>query len=55
MSTAWVLDRWEAGELPGYRLSSRAVRFRESEIERWLEERRGGPEVHAGVKIEAVR
>lgn len=40
---ATVLDKWERGELPGFRLSSRAVRFRESEIEAWLESRRGGP------------
>ena len=40
---ATVLDKWEAGELPGFRLSSRAVRFRESEILAWLEERRRGP------------
>lgn len=39
MSTAWVLDKWEAHELPGFRLSSRAVRFRESEVLAWLEER----------------
>jgi excisionase family DNA binding protein len=41
MSTDWVLDKWEARELPGFRLSSRAVRFRESEILDWLESRRG--------------
>jgi excisionase family DNA binding protein len=43
MSAGWVLDKWEAGELPGFRLSGRAVRFRRSEIEAWLKERRGGP------------
>jgi excisionase family DNA binding protein len=35
-----VLDRWEAGELPGFRLYGRKggpVRFRLSEIEEWLE------------------
>jgi hypothetical protein len=36
---ATVLDWWEQGRLPGYRLSSRAVRFRESEISEWLERR----------------
>ena len=46
ISTAWVLDKWEAGELPGYRLGARAgapVRFRESEIVEWLERGRRGP------------
>jgi predicted DNA-binding transcriptional regulator AlpA len=48
MSTAWVLDKWEAGELPGFKLGGGAgspVRFRASEVEDWLEERRGGPSV----------
>jgi predicted DNA-binding transcriptional regulator AlpA len=44
MSTAWVLDQWEAGKLPGFRLSSRAVRFSEAEIQAWLEGRRGNPQ-----------
>lgn len=39
-----VLRRWRAGELPGFRLSSKVLRFRESEILAWLEARRGGPE-----------
>lgn len=39
VSPATVLDWWEAGKLPGFRLSSRAVRFRESEVLAWLEER----------------
>jgi excisionase family DNA binding protein len=42
MSTAWVLDKWEAGALPGFKIG-RAVRFRESEILAWLEARRRGP------------
>ena len=42
MSTAWVLDKWDAGELPsGFRLSSRAIRFSENEMFEWLEARRG--------------
>jgi predicted DNA-binding transcriptional regulator AlpA len=48
MSTAWVLDKWEAGELPGFRLGARVgapVRFRWSEIEAWLEKGRCGPSV----------
>ena len=42
-STAAVLDRWEGGELPGFKIG-RAVRFRLSEIDAWLEEEcRRGP------------
>jgi excisionase family DNA binding protein len=44
VSPATVLDWWEQGKLPGYRLSSRAVRFRESEVLGWLATRRvNGP------------
>ncbi len=39
VSPSTILDWWEAGKLPGFRLSSRAVRFRESEVLAWLEER----------------
>ena len=46
LSTATVLDWWQAGKLPGFRLSSRAVRFRESEVMAWLEERHV---THSGV------
>lgn len=35
-STETVLRRWRAGELPGYRLASNVLRFRESDIEAWL-------------------
>src|SRR4051794_40338241 len=35
----WVLDRWAAGDLPGFRLTARMVRFRASEIDAWLESR----------------
>lgn len=40
LSAATVLDRWERGDLPGYRLFGRKggpVRFRLSEIEATLE------------------
>jgi excisionase family DNA binding protein len=47
MSTAWVLDRFEAGELPGYKIG-RAVRFKESELVEWLEQRRRGPSPRGG-------
>jgi excisionase family DNA binding protein len=40
LSTARVLDWWQDGKLPGFRLSSRAVRFRETEVLEWLETRR---------------
>lgn len=42
VSSETVLRRWRAGELPGFRLGSNVLRFRESEIEAWLEGRRGG-------------
>ena len=41
ISSATVLRRWRAGELPGYRISSNALRFDEHEIDAWLAERRG--------------
>jgi excisionase family DNA binding protein len=37
VSPETVLRRWRAGKLPGYRLASNVLRFRESEIEEWLE------------------
>jgi excisionase family DNA binding protein len=37
VSPETVLRRWRAGELPGYRLSSNVLRFRESEIDAWLD------------------
>jgi excisionase family DNA binding protein len=43
VSTETVLRRWRAGEIPGYRLASNVLRFRESEIEAWLEGTRCGP------------
>jgi predicted DNA-binding transcriptional regulator AlpA len=39
LSTSTILDRWEGGDLPGYRLFGRKggpVRFRASEIEATL-------------------
>jgi excisionase family DNA binding protein len=45
ISTATVLDWWEAGRLPGFKLNGHAVRFRPSEVETWLEEQRRGPVV----------
>jgi excisionase family DNA binding protein len=43
VSPETVLRRWRAGDLPGYRLASNVLRFRESEVVRWLEEHRVGP------------
>jgi excisionase family DNA binding protein len=42
MSLGWVRDHWQAGDLPGYRVG-RCVRFRASEVEAWLNDRRRGP------------
>ena len=39
---ATVLDWFEAGRLPGFKLGT-AVRFRASEVEAWLEQRRVAP------------
>ena len=46
LSSATVLDRWERGDLPGFRLFGRKggpVSFRLSEIEAKLETWRAGP------------
>jgi excisionase family DNA binding protein len=43
LSPEAVLRLWRRRELPGFRLSSRVLRFRESEIEEWLEGKREGP------------
>jgi excisionase family DNA binding protein len=49
LSSSTVLDWFESGRLPGFKLSSRAVRFRESELMVWLEERRVTHSDPAGV------
>ena len=36
LSSATVLRRWRAGELPGYRLASNVLRFDAAELDRWL-------------------
>ena len=38
-----VLDQFERGELPGFKLPNGAVRFRASELEAWLEGCRAQP------------
>jgi len=40
VSSGTILDWFEADKLPGFKLSSRAVRFRESEVLDSLEARR---------------
>jgi excisionase family DNA binding protein len=40
ISSEAVLRLWRAGDLPGFRLSTKVLRFRESEVLEWLEERR---------------
>jgi excisionase family DNA binding protein len=45
LSSEAVLRRWRAGELPGFRLSSKVLRFRQSELITWLEGHRTGPGV----------
>jgi len=41
VSSATVLRRWRAGELPGFRIASNCLRFDQTEINGWLQERRG--------------
>jgi excisionase family DNA binding protein len=53
LSTSTVLDWFEAGRLPGFKLG-RVVRFRESEVREWLEMHRAGPRVTGGNRPEAV-
>jgi excisionase family DNA binding protein len=42
LSPESVLRRWRRGEIPGYRLASNVLRFREAELEAWLAERHSG-------------
>ncbi len=44
LSTSTILDWFEAGRLPGFKLGT-AVRFRPAEVEAWLEEQRRGPSI----------
>jgi excisionase family DNA binding protein len=43
LSPSTILDWWEAGRLPGFKLGT-AVRFRSSEVDAWLESHRAGPD-----------
>jgi excisionase family DNA binding protein len=56
VSPETVLRRWRAAELPGYRLASNVLRFRESEIEAWLEGTRlGAPGASENAPLVSVR
>jgi excisionase family DNA binding protein len=46
-----VLDQFERGDLPGFKLPNGAVRFRASEIEAWLDECRRGPGTSLGMIV----
>jgi excisionase family DNA binding protein len=39
LSTATVLRRWRARELPGFRLASNVLRFDADELDAWLADR----------------
>lgn len=43
LSPEMILRRYRAGEIPGYRIATNALRFRESDIEAWLDRRRVAP------------
>jgi excisionase family DNA binding protein len=50
-----VLDMWQRGELPGFRLGRRrGVRFYLGEIEAYMETKREGPRVGAGATVMTV-
>lgn len=57
VSAATVLDRWEAGELPGFRLfggERGPVRFRLSQLEAEFEKWRRGPTPRCGRQLGVV-
>ena len=54
VATGTILDWWESGRLPGFKLG-RAVRFRLSEVDAWLEAQRGGPPSPAPLAVTAER
>lgn len=50
VSPRWVLTELEEGRMPGFKMNDTPRgrwRLRESEVTRWLETRRRGPEVAA--------
>ena len=42
LSSATVLRRWRAGEIPGYRIDTNVLRFDPDELDAWLTARRVG-------------
>jgi hypothetical protein len=42
MSSATVLRRWRAGEIPGYRIDTNVLRFDSDELDAWLAGKRIG-------------
>jgi excisionase family DNA binding protein len=48
LSTSTILDWFEAGKLPGFKLGGRAVRFRRSEVDDWIENGRRSPQERFG-------
>lgn len=53
LSSEAILRRWRAGELPGFRLSTKVLRFRESEVFEWLDGRRVGPDPRLGPELDS--
>jgi excisionase family DNA binding protein len=56
-SAAWVLDRFEAGDLPGIRFGEKGgrVRFDPADVNDFLDQRRTGSRVGGGQLQEAER
>jgi len=54
VSASTVLDWFEAGRLPGFKLNGRAVRFRESEVEAWLEAQRSRSDSRGRAPVEVA-
>jgi len=54
VSTDTVLDWFQAGKIPGFKLGN-AVRFRMSEIESWLVSRRRGPESNTASDVDVLQ
>ncbi len=54
LSPGTVLDWFERGDLPGFKLGGKAVRFRSREVEAWLSTCRRGPRVEALGRLEPI-
>jgi excisionase family DNA binding protein len=50
LATGTIVDWAEAGKVPGFRVG-RALRFRWSEVEAWLEAQRFGPVPPAALQL----